>query len=58
MIHAYLFITQNNRDREGHGPEFQSHMRRINQETGANITVFLYHFGLLFIKSALFLDIS
>ena len=29
MIHAYLFVTQNNRDRDGHGPEFQAHMRRI-----------------------------
>ncbi|CAD5119954.1 DgyrCDS8535 [Dimorphilus gyrociliatus] len=40
MIHAYLFVTENNRDREGHGPEFQSHMRRINQETGTNITIY------------------
>jgi len=22
MIHAYLFVTRNNRDRDGHGPEF------------------------------------
>jgi hypothetical protein len=39
MIHAYLFVTQNNRDREGHGPEFQKHMNRINKESGCNITV-------------------
>ena len=39
MIHAYLFVTNNNRDRDGHGPEFQYHMNRINQETGTNITV-------------------
>lgn len=39
MIHAYLFVTKNNRDRDGHGPEFQSHMYRINRESGTNITV-------------------
>ncbi|XP_067947620.1 DNA-dependent metalloprotease SPRTN-like [Watersipora subatra] len=40
MIHAYLFITQNNKDREGHGPEFQKHMRRINAEAKTNITIY------------------
>ncbi|XP_066148547.1 DNA-dependent metalloprotease SPRTN [Euwallacea fornicatus] len=40
MIHAYLFVTNNNRDRDGHGPEFHSHMYRINAETGTNITVY------------------
>ncbi|KFM57343.1 Zinc finger RAD18 domain-containing protein, partial [Stegodyphus mimosarum] len=40
MIHAYLFVTENNKDRTGHGPEFLSHMHRINKETGARITVF------------------
>ncbi|KAL4649151.1 sprT-like domain-containing protein Spartan [Arapaima gigas] len=40
MIHALLFVTQNNRDREGHGPEFCKHMDRINKDTGANITVY------------------
>lgn len=39
MIHAYLFITQNNRDRDGHGPEFQKHMHRINAVAKTNITV-------------------
>ena len=39
MIHAFLFLTNNNRDRDGHGPEFQSHMVRINQESGTRITV-------------------
>lgn len=34
MIHAYLFVTNNNRDRDGHGPEFHKHMNRINQEAG------------------------
>lgn len=30
MIHAFLFVTENNRDRSGHGPNFCAHMRRIN----------------------------
>ncbi|XP_022195943.2 DNA-dependent metalloprotease SPRTN isoform X2 [Nilaparvata lugens] len=40
MIHAYLFVTHNNRDRTGHGPEFHKHMYRINNEAGTNITVY------------------
>ncbi|XP_051909241.1 DNA-dependent metalloprotease SPRTN isoform X1 [Hippocampus zosterae] len=40
MIHALLFVTQNNRDRDGHGPEFCKHMNRINKDSGANITVY------------------
>ncbi|KAG7305949.1 hypothetical protein JYU34_008512 [Plutella xylostella] len=40
MIHAYLFVTGNDRDRDGHGPNFQSHMRRLNQATGVNITIY------------------
>nr|CAD7424969.1 unnamed protein product [Timema monikensis] len=40
MIHAYLFVTHNNRDRDGHGPEFHKHMNRINQEAGTKITVY------------------
>ncbi|XP_077367579.1 DNA-dependent metalloprotease SPRTN [Festucalex cinctus] len=40
MIHALLFVTQNNRDRDSHGPEFCKHMKRINHDSGANITVF------------------
>uniref|UniRef100_H2YD65 DNA-dependent metalloprotease SPRTN n=1 Tax=Ciona savignyi TaxID=51511 RepID=H2YD65_CIOSA len=40
MIHAYLFVTANNRDRDGHGPEFCKHMNRINAETGTNITIY------------------
>jgi len=39
MIHAFLFVTHNNRDRDGHGPEFHIHMHRINKEAGTNITV-------------------
>ncbi|XP_059154958.1 uncharacterized protein LOC131940322 [Physella acuta] len=40
MIHAYLFITDNDRDHDGHGPQFKSHMHRINKETGANISIY------------------
>ncbi|KAK2579021.1 hypothetical protein KPH14_002815 [Odynerus spinipes] len=40
MIHGYLFITNNNRDRDGHGPEFCKHMNRINKEAGTNITIY------------------
>ncbi|XP_072551523.1 DNA-dependent metalloprotease SPRTN [Salminus brasiliensis] len=40
MIHALLFVTQNNRDRDGHGPEFCKHMNRINNATGTNISVY------------------
>ncbi|XP_071455028.1 DNA-dependent metalloprotease dvc-1 [Hetaerina americana] len=40
MIHAYLFVTHNNRDRNGHGPEFHKHMHRINKSAGTKITVF------------------
>lgn len=41
MIHAYLFMTHNNKDRNDHGPEFHKHMNRINQAAGTNITVIL-----------------
>ncbi|KAA0708921.1 SprT-like domain-containing protein [Triplophysa tibetana] len=41
MIHALLFVTQNNRDRDGHGPEFCKHMNRINQAKQSRI--FVYH---------------
>lgn len=40
MIHAYLFVTDNNKDHDGHGPEFHKHMYRINKEAGVNITVY------------------
>lgn len=45
MIHALLFVTQNNRDRDGHGPEFCKHMNRINTATGTNITVSVSSFS-------------
>ncbi|VDM48149.1 unnamed protein product [Toxocara canis] len=40
MIHAYLFVTVRNRDRDGHGAEFQLHMNRINARAGTRITVY------------------
>ncbi|KAJ1529340.1 hypothetical protein ONE63_006128 [Megalurothrips usitatus] len=40
MIHAFLFVTENNKDRDGHGPEFLKHMVRINNEAGLNISVY------------------
>ena len=40
MIHGYLFLTNNNRDRDGHGPEFCKHMDRINKEAGTEISVY------------------
>uniref|UniRef100_G3NUT8 DNA-dependent metalloprotease SPRTN n=1 Tax=Gasterosteus aculeatus aculeatus TaxID=481459 RepID=G3NUT8_GASAC len=40
MIHALLFVTQNNRDRDGHGPEFCKHMDRINDASGTKISIY------------------
>ncbi|XP_071508417.1 uncharacterized protein [Diadema antillarum] len=40
MIHAYLFVTQNNKDHDGHGPEFCKHMTRINKATGTHISIY------------------
>lgn len=40
MIHAYLFVTNNNKDHDGHGPEFLEHMNRINKISGANVTIY------------------
>jgi hypothetical protein len=41
MIHAFLFLTKRNRDRDGHGPDFQAHMHRINQK-GELVLAFVY----------------
>jgi len=43
MIHAKLFLVPEygEHDRSGHGEDFKRHMHRINQATGANITVSL-----------------
>ncbi|OQV19726.1 SprT-like domain-containing protein Spartan [Hypsibius exemplaris] len=40
MIHAYLFVSKNDRDRESHGPFFHEHMFRINKQTGTTISVY------------------
>lgn len=41
MIHAYIFIKQGGTlDRDGHGPDFQAQMQRINGLAGSTITVF------------------
>lgn len=40
MIHALLFINGNRDGHDGHGPEFQSHMYRINNEIGSNISIY------------------
>ncbi|XP_040061383.1 DNA-dependent metalloprotease SPRTN [Ixodes scapularis] len=40
MIHAFLFVTHNNRDHDAHGTEFHKHMHRINEQSGAKITVY------------------
>ncbi|CAK1540780.1 unnamed protein product [Leptosia nina] len=40
MIHAFLFITHRDQDRDGHGPNFKAHMFRINQAAGLNISIY------------------
>ncbi|ORX63861.1 hypothetical protein BCR32DRAFT_273306 [Anaeromyces robustus] len=40
MIHAYLFLTEGNRDHDGHGESFHRIMYKLNKETGSNITVY------------------
>jgi SprT-like domain-contaning protein Spartan len=40
MIHAYLFVTEGNTDRDGHGPAFLAHADRINAAQGSSITVY------------------
>lgn len=37
-------INVSSKDRDGHGPEFLKHMVRINDATGANITVRNFNF--------------
>ncbi|KAF9951569.1 hypothetical protein BGZ72_006949 [Mortierella alpina] len=41
MIHAYLFVTKAIQDHDGHGPDFQFHMNRIN--AAAQTTISIYH---------------
>uniref|UniRef100_A0A8D0EAH8 DNA-dependent metalloprotease SPRTN n=1 Tax=Salvator merianae TaxID=96440 RepID=A0A8D0EAH8_SALMN len=40
MIHALLFVTNNDKDHDSHGPEFCKHMHRINRLTGASVTIY------------------
>ncbi|KAF7455815.1 SprT domain-containing protein [Cryptosporidium felis] len=40
LIHAYLFFTSNNEDRNSHGKEFCYHMNRINKLSNLNITIY------------------
>lgn len=40
LIHAYLFVTSDVRDRDGHGPQFLELADRINRMSGSKITVF------------------
>lgn len=42
MIHGYLFLTKGPKfmDRDGHGPDFQSHMNRINAMAGTSISIY------------------
>uniref|UniRef100_L7M0J8 Protein with SprT-like domain at the N terminus n=1 Tax=Rhipicephalus pulchellus TaxID=72859 RepID=L7M0J8_RHIPC len=40
MIHAYLFVTNNNKDHDAHGPEFHKHIERIRKASGARVTVY------------------
>ncbi|CBY11296.1 unnamed protein product [Oikopleura dioica] len=40
MIHAFLFVTHDDRDRDGHGPRFQAHGARINAAAKTNITIY------------------
>lgn len=40
MIHAFLFVSGQDMDRDGHGPQFQNHMHRINKQAGLNISIY------------------
>lgn len=40
MIHAFLFVTNNNTDRDGHGPNFLELADKINAHSGSKITVY------------------
>ncbi|KAI8422820.1 hypothetical protein MSG28_006565 [Choristoneura fumiferana] len=40
MIHAFLFVTSRDQDRDGHGPNFQAHMHRINNAAGLKISIY------------------
>ena len=40
MIHAYLYLTRNFKDRGDHGDEFKGHAARINKLANSRITVY------------------
>nr|XP_033794630.1 sprT-like domain-containing protein Spartan [Geotrypetes seraphini] len=40
MIHALLFVTNNDKDHDSHGSEFRNHMHRINGIAGSNISIY------------------
>ncbi|KAH3759597.1 sprT-like domain-containing protein [Pelomyxa schiedti] len=40
MIHAYLFVTHNNRDHGDHGPNFRTWMATVNAACNAHVTVY------------------
>ena len=40
MIHAYLFVTFNNRDRESHGERFKTLMNVVNYLSNLNISIY------------------
>ncbi|KAI6656712.1 hypothetical protein LOD99_16016 [Oopsacas minuta] len=40
MIHAFLFVAENNRDHTDHGPQFQTHQLRINSLAKCTITIY------------------
>jgi hypothetical protein len=40
MIHAYLYLTHNYKDRGEHGDEFKGHAARINKLANSRITVY------------------
>ena len=40
MIHAFLFVTFNNRDRESHGDRFKTLMNVINYTSNLNISIY------------------
>ncbi|EPZ33799.1 SprT-like domain-containing protein [Rozella allomycis CSF55] len=40
MIHAFLFVTENNTDHDGHGPNFQFLMNDINRKENTSISIY------------------
>lgn len=40
LFFCTVFVTHNNKDHDGHGPEFLGWADRINKKFGTNITVY------------------